>query len=156
MPSGVFKPYAGVSTAILLFTKVWGPKDKISKPATEQVWFYEMAADGYSLDDKRSKQEGNGDLQDIVAKFHVRNSEDNSDRTQKCFMVPRGELESEGYDLSFSRYKVDVFEELHYETPGVILNRLIQAEVGAVEYADLAKVQSGIVRELLELKGMVG
>ena len=55
MPSGVFKPYAGVSTAILLFTKVWGPKDKVTKPATEHVWFYEMAADGYSLDDKRSQ-----------------------------------------------------------------------------------------------------
>ena len=57
LPSGVFKPYAGVSTAILLFTKVWGPKDKVTQPATEHVWFYEMAADGYSLDDKRSKQE---------------------------------------------------------------------------------------------------
>ena len=67
LPSGVFKPYAGVSTAILLFTKVWGAKDKVSKPATEQVWFYEMTADGYSLDDKRSKQEGHGDLQDIIA-----------------------------------------------------------------------------------------
>nr|WED70190.1 N-6 DNA methylase [Pectobacterium colocasium] len=63
-PSGVFKPYAGVSTAILLFTKVWGQKDKVAKPATEHVWFYEMAADGYSLDDKRTKQEGYGDLQD--------------------------------------------------------------------------------------------
>ncbi len=62
LPSGVFKPYAGVSTAILLFTKVWGPKDKVTQPATEHVWFYEMAADGYSLDDKRSKQEGNGVL----------------------------------------------------------------------------------------------
>lgn len=58
LPSGVFKPYAGVSTAILLFTKVWGPKDKVDKPATEHVWFYEMVADGYSLDDKRSKQDG--------------------------------------------------------------------------------------------------
>jgi type I restriction enzyme M protein len=67
LPSGVFKPYAGVSTAILLFTKVWGAKDKVAQPATEHVWFYEMAADGYSLDDKRTKQEGNGDLQDIVA-----------------------------------------------------------------------------------------
>jgi len=158
MPSGVFKPYAGVSTAILLFTKVWGPKDKVAKPATEHVWFYEMVADGYSLDDKRSKQEGYGDLQDIVAKYHARHPENDSDRTQKCFMVPRTEISDEknNYDLSLSSYKQDVFEEVHYDAPAVILDRLIQAEVGDVDEAELAKVQSGIVRELLELKGMVG
>jgi type I restriction enzyme M protein len=156
LPSGVFKPYAGVSTAILLFTKVWGPKDKVSKPATEHVWFYEMQADGYSLDDKRSKQEGHGDLQDIVARYHARNAETDIDRTAKCFAVPHAEIETEGYDLSLSRYKKDVFEEVHYDAPALILDRLIQAEVGDVEDVDLAKVQSGIVRELLELRGMVG
>ncbi|WP_244541220.1 N-6 DNA methylase [Azotobacter beijerinckii] len=156
MPSGVFKPYAGVSTAILLFTKVWGPKDKVTQPATESVWFYEMTSDGYSLDDKRSKQEGNGDLQDIITKYHARNPATDTDRTAKCFMVPRTEIEAESYDLSLSRYKQDVFEEVHYDPPGVILDRLIQAEVGNVDEAELAKVQSGIVHELLELKGMVG
>ncbi len=158
LPSGVFKPYAGVSTAILLFTKVWGPKDKVAQPATENVWFYEMAADGYSLDDKRSKQIGNGDLQDIIAKYHSRNPAIDTDRTAKCFMVPRTEIadEKNNFDLSLSRYKTDVFEEVHYDAPGVILDRLIQAEVGDVDEAGLAKVQSGIVRELLELKGMVG
>ena len=156
MPSGVFKPYAGVSTAILLFTKVWGPKDKVTKAATNNVWFYEMQADGYSLDDKRTKQEGYGDLQDIVAKYHARNPEIDTDRTQKCFVVPRAEIEAEGYDLSLSRYKEDVFEEVHYDPPGVILERLIQAEVGDVEEAALGNVQSGIVRELLELKEMIG
>ena len=158
MPSGVFKPYAGVSTAILLFTKVWGPKDKVTQPATEHVWFYEMAADGYSLDDKRSKQEGNGDLQDIVAKYHARNPATDTDRTANCFMVPRTEIadEKNNFDLSLARYKTDVFEEVHYDAPGEILERLIQAEVGKVDEADLAKVQSGIVRELLALKGMVG
>ena len=156
MPSGVFKPYAGVSTAILLFTKVWGPKDKVTQPATEHVWFYEMAADGYSLDDKRSKQEGNGDLQDIVARYHARNPVIDTDRTAKCFIVPRTEIETESYDLSLSRYKTDVFEEVHYDAPCVILDRLIQAEVGDVDEVELAKVQSGIVRELLELKGLVG
>ncbi|MBW8067626.1 MAG: N-6 DNA methylase [Ferrovum sp.] len=156
LPSGVFKPYAGVSTAILLFTKVWGPKDKITQPATEHVWFYEMAADGYSLDDKRSKQEGYGDLQDIISKYHARNPVTDTDRTAKCFVVPRPEIEVEGYDLSLSRYKTDVFEEVHYDAPGVILDRLIQAEVGDVDETELAKVQSGIVRELLALKGMVG
>ncbi len=158
MPSGVFKPYAGVSTAILLFTKVWGPKDKVTQPATEHVWFYEMAADGYSLDDKRSKHEGSGDLQDIVAKYHARNPATDTDRTAKCFMVPRSEIANEknNYDLSLSRYKTDVFEEVHYDAPDVILDRLIQAEIGDVDVAELAKVQSGIVRELLELKRMVG
>lgn len=158
LPSGVFKPYAGVSTAILLFTKVWGPNDKVSKAATEFVWFYEMAADGYSLDDKRSKQEGYGDLQDIIAKYHARNPASDIDRTAKCFMVPRAEIadEKNNYDLSLSRYKQDVFEEVHYDAPGVILDGMIQAEVGDVAEAELAKVQSGIVRELLELKGMVG
>jgi type I restriction enzyme M protein len=158
MPSGVFKPYAGVSTAILLFTKVWGPKDKVSHPATDQVWFYEMETDGYSPDDKRSKQEGYGDLQDIIVKYHSRNQATENDRTAKCFVVPRAEIvdEKNNFDLSLSRYKTDVFEEVRYDPPAVILDRLIQAEVGEVEEAELIKVQSGIVRELLELKGMVG
>ena len=158
MPSGVFKPYAGVSTAILLFTKVWGPKDKVTQPATEHVWFYEMAADGYSLDDKRSKQEGNGDLQDITAKYNARSAAADTDRTAKCFMVPRTEIadEKNNYDLSLSRYKTDVFEEVHYDAPGVILDRLIQAEVGDVDEVELSKVQSGIVRELLALRELVG
>ena len=158
LPSGVFKPYAGVSTAILLFTKVWGRKDKVSKPATEHVWFYEMAADGYSLDDKRSKQEGSGDLQGIIAQYRARNAEADADRTAKCFMVPRTEIadEKNNFDLSLSRYKAEVFEEVQYDAPGVILDRLIQAEVGDVDATELAKVQGGIVRELLELRGMVG
>lgn len=156
MPSGVFKPYAGVSTAILFFTKVWGPKDKVTQPATESVWFYEVQADGYSLDDKRSKQEGYGDLQDIVARFHARNAESDTDRTAKCFFVSRADIEAESYDLSLSRYKEDVFEEVVYDKPADIIKRLIEAEVGAVEDADLAKIQSGIVRDLLELRGMIG
>ncbi len=156
MPSGVFKPYAGVSTAILLFTKVWGPKDKVTKPATQHVWFYDMQADGYSLDDKRNKQPGYGDLQDIVTLFKARKPKAESDRTQKHFFVPRKEIEAEGYDLSLNRYKVDVFEEVKYEKPSVILDRLIEAEVGDVAEKDLAKIKSGIVRELLELREMIG
>jgi type I restriction enzyme M protein len=158
LPSGVFKPYAGVSTAILLFTKVWGAKDKVTKPATEYVWFYEMQSDGYSLDDKRTKQEGFGDLQEIIDKYHTRDAATDTDRTAKCFMVPRAEIadEKNNYDLSLSRYKQDVFEEMHYDLPGVILDRLIQAEVGDVDDAKLAMVQSGLVRKLLELKRIVG
>lgn len=157
LPSGVFKPYAGVSTAILLFTKVWGIKDKVAKPATEHVWFYEMAADGYTLDDKRIKQAGSGDLQDIIAKYHARDAATDTDRTVKCFMVPRTEIadEKNNYDLSLSCYKQDVFEDVQYDAPGVIMDRLIQAEVGDANEAELDKVRSGIVRELLELKGMV-
>jgi type I restriction enzyme M protein len=156
LPSGVFKPYAGVSTAILLFTKVYGAKDKVDQPATEHVWFYEMQADGYSLDDKRSKKEGYGDLQDIVTKYHARNAATDTERTAKCFMVPYSEIEAESYDLSLSRYKEDVFKEVHYDAPGMILDRLIRAEVGDVDEAELAGVQSGLVRELLELKVMLG
>ncbi len=159
MPSGVFKPYAGVSTSILLFTKVWGPKDKVTQPATERVWFYEMERDGYSLDDKREKPKDKkdyGDLQDIVAKYHACNPETDTDRTQKCFVVSRADIETEGYDLSLSRYKKDVFEEEKYEAPEVILERLIQSEVGDVSDEELIKVQKGIVRELLELREMIG
>lgn len=156
LPSGVFKPYAGVSTAILLFTKVWNPKEKFSQPATESVWFYEMAADGYSLDDKRNKQEGYGDLQDIIAKYHARNPATDTDRTQKCFCVPRADIEAENYDLSLSRYKEDVFEEIEYEAPSVILDKLLKAEIGDTADADLAAIHSGIVRELLELREMIG
>lgn len=158
LPSGVFKPYAGVSTAILLFTKVWGSKDKVAQPATEHVWFYEMAADGYSLDDKRSKQEGNGDLQDIIARYNARNAANDTDRTAKCFMVPRTEIvdEKNNYDLSLSRYKIDVFDEVQYDAPNIILDRLIRAEVGEIDEVELSNVRSGIVRELLELKGIVG
>jgi type I restriction enzyme M protein len=158
LPGGVFKPYAGVSTAILLFTKVWGPKDKATQPATEHVWFYKMVADGYSLDDKRSKQEGYGDLQDVVAKYHARNPATDTDRTQRCFVVPRAEIASDEnyFDLSLSRYKKDVFEEVNYDAPALILERLLQAEVGDASDDDLAKVQNGIVRELLTLKGMLG
>ncbi|TLS66183.1 SAM-dependent DNA methyltransferase [Mariprofundus erugo] len=156
MPSGVFKPYAGVSTAILLFTKVWDAKDKVSQPATEHVWFYEMQADGYSLDDKRTKQEGYGDLQDIVAKYHARSAEADTDRTAQYFMVPRADIEAEGFDLSLSRYKEDVFEEIEYEAPGVILERLLKAEVGDSDAGALAGMQGGIVKELLELREMIG
>jgi type I restriction enzyme M protein len=160
LPSGVFKPYAGVSTAILIFTKVWGPKDKVIHPATEHVWFYEMATDGYGLDDRRQKDKKNpfGDLQDIINRYHNRNIATDIDRTAKSFMVPRDEIagEKNDYDLSLSRYKTDVFEEVLYEAPDVILERLIQAEVGNIQEADLAKVNSGMVRELLELKGMIG
>ncbi len=156
LPSGVFKPYAGVSTAILLFTKVYGQLDKVDEPATQHVWFYEMAGDGYSLDDKRTKLEGYGDLQDIAQKFHARDPERPQDPTQKFFSIPREKIVAENYDLSLSKYKEEVFTEIVYEAPSVILNRLIENEVGNVDAKDLKKIQGGIVRELLELREMLG
>lgn len=156
MPSGVFKPYAGVSTAVLLFTKVWGPKDIVTQPATGHVWFYEMQADGYSLDDKRTKQEGFGDLQEIVTRYQARNPEADTDRTGRWFCVPRVEIEYEGFDLSLSKYKENVHEEVEFDPPGLILNRLIQGEVGDVDVAELGNIQRGILRDLLELRELVG
>ncbi|MBI9108450.1 MAG: N-6 DNA methylase [Spirochaetales bacterium] len=134
MPSGVFKPYAGVSTAILIFTK---------GGETERVWFYDMQSDGYSLDDKRTKLEGSGDLQDIVIQFKTRKSAKENERKAKYFFVPKEEIEKEKYDLSMSRYKEEVFEEIEYEAPAEILTKLktIEGEIDA---------------ELSELTGMIG
>lgn len=157
LPSGVFKPYAGVATAVLLFTKVYDKEDTLDEPATAHTWFYDMQSDGYSLDDKRNKLDGHGDLQDIVEKFHARDPEKDSDRKQRCFMVPYDEIKAEKYDLSFSRYKEDVFEEIQYEAPEVILQKLIASEVGEdVDEETLARIEGGIVKALLELRGMIG
>ena len=156
MPSGVFKPYAGVSTAILVFTKIYDKEDKVTEPGTEHVWFYDMASDGYSLDDKRNKQDGYGDLQDIVEKFKKRDPKKATDRTQRCFVVSRQEIVDEKYDLSLNRYKEEIFEEIEYEEPDVILRKLLESEVGKdFDEAAFSGVQGGIVKELLELKGMV-
>jgi type I restriction enzyme M protein len=156
LPSGVFKPYAGVSTAILMFTKVWGRRDKVAKPATGHTWFYAMQADGYSLDDKRTKQEGYGDLQDIVTRYRARDAKHDTDRASRCFMVPYKDIEAGGFDLSLSQYRQEVFKAVDYEQPGVILDRLIQAEVGELDDAELGKLQGGLIGELLALKEMVG
>jgi len=122
LPSGVFKPYAGVSTAILVFTKGGETKD---------VWFYDMQNDGYSLDDKRAKLDNNGDLQDIITQFHNRTKEENhknNNRKAKHFFVPKNEIVDEGYDLSISRYKEDDFEEIFYEEPQDLINKLENIE----------------------------
>jgi type I restriction enzyme M protein len=132
MPSGVFKPYAGVSTAILVFTR--GGK-------TEHTWFYEMESDGYTLDDKRTKIDGFGDLQDIVAKFKKRKPEKDTDRKEKGFFVPKDEIAENDYDLSLNRYKEDVYDEVEYEEPGVILERL-------------NSIEKDIMKELKQLDGV--
>jgi type I restriction enzyme M protein len=115
-----------------------------------------MEADGYSLDDKRTKQDCHGDLQDIVEKFQSLKPGTKSDRKLKHFTVPYADIKKEDFDLSFSRYHEDVYEEIQYEAPSVILDKLIEGEVGDVIEQDLAKIKSGIVRELLELREMIG
>ena len=116
-----------------------------------------MESDGYSLDDKRNKLEGYGDLQDIVQKFKIRDPEKDTDRTNKYFCVTRQEIVDEKYDLSPSRYREDVFEEIEYEKPEAILQKLLVSEIGEESDEEaLSEIQGGIVRELLELKRMVG
>ncbi|MDD3137268.1 MAG: N-6 DNA methylase [Methanoregula sp.] len=115
MPSGVFKPYAGVSTAVLIFTK---------GGSTEKVWFYDMDADGYSRDDKRTFIDGKGDIPDIVRHYHNRKIENSTDRKGKCFFVPISEIKENGYDLSISRYKEIEYEEVQYEKPEVIIAKI--------------------------------
>lgn len=97
MPSGVFKPYAGVSTAILIFTKT-------DAGGTDRVWFYDMKADGFSLDDKRSPIEQN-DIPDVIERFNARFTEPEQGRDQKCFFVQKDEIVGNDYDLSINKYK---------------------------------------------------
>jgi type I restriction enzyme M protein len=124
MPSGVFKPYAGVSTAVLVFVK--GGK-------TERIWFYDMQADGYSLDDKREKTEAN-DIPDLVTQWktwtHGQDAvlQQFEDRKAKAFYVPVEEIVDNGYDLSINRYKEIEYEEVEYDPPKVILQQLRDLE----------------------------
>ena len=122
MPSGGFKPYAGVSTAVIIFTKVGVEKD-----GTDYVWFYDMKADGLSLDDKRQPVEEN-DIPDLLEKWHNRDSNQKTDRKAKAFFVPKKEIKDNGYDLSINRYKEIEYEEVEYEPPKVILGKLRSLE----------------------------
>lgn len=123
MPSGVFKPYAGVSTAILLFTKT-------NAGGTDNVWFYDMKADGYSLDDKRNEIAAN-DIPDIISRFHNLEAEVARSRQDQSFLVPISEIIENDYDLSINKYKKVEREEKVYEKPEVILERIksLQQEV---------------------------
>ena len=122
MPSGVFKPYAGVSTAIMIFTKT-------GQGGTDKVWFYDMTADGYSLDDQRQPIKDN-DIPDIINRFKNRNSEEelNRARTEKSFYVSKDEIIENDYDLSINKYKEIIIEKKEYENPKVILKRVIDME----------------------------
>ena len=114
LPSGVFKPYAGVSTGILVFTK---------GGATGDVFFFDVQADGFSLDDKREKVTED-DLPDCLARWRARDPQKDTDRTDKAFFVPAAEIREAGYDLSLSLYKQTVYEEVEYDPPQVILKRM--------------------------------
>ena len=120
MPSGVFKPYAGVSTAVLLFTKT-------GVGGTDKVWFYDMQADGYSLDDKRTKIEDN-DIEDIINRFSNLENETDRKRTEKSFLVPKEEIIENDYDLSINKYKEIEYEEIVYEKPEVIIGKIKELE----------------------------
>jgi type I restriction enzyme M protein len=125
MPSGVFKPYAGVSTAILLFTKT-------DSGGTDKVWFYDMQADGYSLDDKRNEIKDN-DIPDIIARYSNLENETLRTRTGKSFLVPFSEIKTNDWDLSINRYKETVHEEVEYDSPAVILKDIKQLDAERAE-----------------------
>ena len=125
MPSGVFKPYAGVSTAILIFTKT-------NAGGTDKVWFYDMKADGFSLDDKRNPIADN-DIPDVIARFKNLEAEKSRTRKEQSFLVPVDEIRNNGYDLSINKYKEVEKVKVEYEKPEVVLGRIetLQREITA-------------------------
>lgn len=135
MPSGVFKPYAGVSTAILIFTKT-------GAGGTDKVWFYDMKADGFSLDDKRSPIEAN-DIPDILARFHNLEGEADRKPTEQSFLVDKAAIAGNDYDLSINKYKEVVYEKVEYDPPAVILERI-------------DKLNLEIAAKMEELRGLIG
>ncbi len=134
MPSGVFKPYAGVSTGILIFTKT-------GHGGTDKVWFYDMTADGFSLDDKRNPVAEN-DIPDIIERFRHLDAEADRKRTEKSFFVPKDEIVENGYDLSINKYKKTEYVPVEYPPTSEILAQLKDLE---------AQIQQG----LKDLEGML-
>lgn len=134
MPSGVFKPYAGVSTAILIFTKT-------GHGGTDNVWFYDMQADGFSLDDKRSPVAEN-DIPDIIARFKNPEGEKDRERTEKSFFMPKAEIAENGYDLSINKYKKTEYVPVEYPPTSEIM-------------ADLRDLEKQITETMNELEGML-
>lgn len=135
MPSGVFKPYAGVSTAILIFTKTEGT-------GGEKVWFYDMKADGYSLDDKRTPVSEN-DIPDIIERFHHREQEEDRERTEQSFFVPVNEIIENGYDLSMNKYKETVYVPVEYPPTSEIIK-------------EIEELNAKVAEETEELKRLLG
>jgi type I restriction enzyme M protein len=133
LPSGVFKPYAGVSTGILIFSKGGD---------TRNVFYYDVQNDGYSLDDKRNKIKTN-DLPDLLERWKNRNPEKDTDRGAKAFFIPKDEIVKSKYDLSISRYKEEKHEEQEYDEPKVIIKKM-------------EALETDILDDLKELKRMLG
>lgn len=131
MPSGVFKPYAGVSTGILIFTKT-------GHGGTDKVWFYDMKADGYSLDDKRTKVKEN-DIPDIIERFKHLENEIDRKRTEQSFFVDKEEIVKNDYDLSINKYKEVVYEKVEYPPTSEIL-------------AEIESLNNEINKNIAELK----
>lgn len=134
MPSGVFKPYAGVSTAVLVFTKT-------GHGGTDKVWFYDMKADGFSLDDKRSAVEAN-DIPDIIERFHHLEGEQERKKTEQSFFVTKEEIAANGYDLSINKYKEVEYVPVEYPSTEELM-------------ADLHEIEMEITAGLAELEGML-
>ena len=134
MPSGVFKPYAGVSTAIVIFTKT-------DAGGTDKVWFYDMKADGFSLDDKRSPIEQN-DIPDVIKKFQTRFNTSEPERTEQCFFVPKDEIVDNGYDLSINKYKKTEYVPEEYPPTSQLL-------------AEIDDLETQFQKELKALKGLL-
>ena len=134
MPSGVFKPYAGVSTGILVFTKT-------GHGGTDKVWFYDMRSDGFSLDDKRTPVAEN-DIPDIIARFRNLEAEKDRRRTEQSFFVPKAEIVENGYDLSINKYKKTEYKPVEYPSTQEIM-------------ADLHELEMQITQGLAELEGML-
>ena len=154
LPSGAFRPYAGVSTAILLFTKT-------NSGGTDHVWFYDMEADGWSLDDKRqpllppeklgpvpqepltAEEQAKNNLPDALSRWNLRNgAELERPRTAQSFCVPKADIVENNFDLSLNRYKQVVYEEVEHVPPQRILAELMELE---------EEIQTG----LRELEGML-
>ncbi|WOP17469.1 class I SAM-dependent DNA methyltransferase [Raineyella sp. LH-20] len=131
LPSGVFRPYAGVSTAILLFTKT-------NSGGTDDVWFYDVRADGFSLDDKRNPVEAN-DLPDVLTRWGDLAGEKDRARTEQSFLVPKADIVAQGYDLSLNRYKEIEYDEVEHRPPLEII-------------ADIEQLEGEIAQGLAKLK----
>ncbi|MDO5343206.1 MAG: N-6 DNA methylase, partial [Bacteroidia bacterium] len=135
MPSGVFKPYAGVSTAVLVFTRT-------GHGGTDKVWFYDMTADGFSLDDKRSEVAEN-DIPDIIERFANLAAETDRKRTDKSFLVPKDEIAANDYDLSINKYKEVEYVAVEYPPTEEIM-------------ANIREIELEIGKELEELERLLG
>jgi len=134
LPSGVFRPYAGVSTAILFFTKT-------NSGGTDEVWFYDVRADGFSLDDKRNPVAAN-DLPEVLTRWQDRANEADRARTEQSFLVPKSDIVAQGYDFSLNRYREMVHDEIEHRAPLEIIG-------------DIETLEEEIAKGLSELKAML-